>query len=116
MISSKSWRMNPAVKPELASKKKANTTFEAKQQANTDTSEQKTNLQSKMSAGSGKGSTGGVWKHSGLHGIEGMAWIEEVDDNKEEKIVRGSSLLEEDETGKNTQPQYIFEEIFGFGK
>lgn len=53
--------------------------------------------------------------HSGPFGIEGMAWIEE-DDNKEEKFVAGSSVLEEDKTEKVTKPIWIFEEFFGLNK
>lgn len=120
MISSRSWTINPSVKPAASSRRKATsttrtTTSAAKPQAATQTSVRKTHLQSKMSAGSGKDSTGSVWMHSGPFGIEGMAWIEE-DDNKEEKFVAGSSVLEEDKTEKVTKPIWIFEEFFGLNK
>lgn len=54
--------------------------------------------------------------HSGPFGVEGMAWIEEDDNNDEEKFVVGSSILEEDKTEKVTRPMLIFEEIFGLNK
>lgn len=117
MISSRSWTINPGAKPTPSSKKKATsttrtTTLAAKPQAVTQTSVWKAHRQSQMSAGSGKGGTGSVWMHSGPFGIEGMAWIEEDDDN-EEKFVAGSSVFEEDKTEKVTKPLLIFEKIFG---
>lgn len=121
MISSRPWAINPAVKPAAASKRKATsttrtTTLAAKPQAITQASVRKTYLQSKMSAGSRKGSAGSVWMHSGPFGVEGMAWIEEVDDNDVDKFVAGSSVLEEDKMEKATEPELIFEEIFGLNK
>lgn len=121
MISSRSWTINP-VKPAAASRRKASsptrtTTLAAKPQAVTQTSVRKTYLQSKTSAGTAKGKTESVWMHSGSFGVEGMAWIEEDDDNDVEKFVVGSAVLEEEgETEKVTKSQLIFEELFVLDK
>lgn len=76
----------------------------------------KTYLQSKTSAGIAKGKTESVWMHSGSFGVEGMAWIED-DDNEVEKFVAGSAVLEEeDEMEKVTKLRLIFEDVFGLDK
>lgn len=50
------------------------------------------------------------WRFGGA----GVAWIEEED---EEKHVKGSAVLEEeDEEEKVTAPRLIFEDIFGLDK
>lgn len=121
MISSRSWTINPAVKPAAASRRKApsptRTTLAAKPQAITQTSARMTYLQSKMSAGTAKGKTESVWMHSGSFGVEGMAWIEEDDYNDVEKFVAGSAVLEEeDKMEKVAKPRLIFEELFGLDK
>lgn len=91
------------------------TTLAAKPQAITQTSVRKTYLLPKVPAGSGKGNTGSVWMHSGPFGVEGMAWIEEHNDN-EENLVEGSSVTEEQKTEKVTKPMLIFENLFGLNK
>lgn len=122
MISSRSWTINPAVKPAAASRRKApsptrTTTLAAKPQAITQTSVRKTYLQSKTSAGTAKGKTESVWMHSGSFGVEGMAWIEEDDYNDVEKFVAGSAVLEEEgEMEKGAKSRLIFEELFGLDK
>lgn len=122
MISSRSWTINPAVKPAAASRRKTptptrTTTLAAKPQAVTQTSVRKTYLQSKASAGTAKGKTESVWMLPGSFGVEGMAWIEEGDYNDLEKFVAGSAVLEgDDETGEVARPRLIFEEVFGLDK
>lgn len=120
MIRSRPWTIKSKVKPTASPKRKAMSTTTtitaaAKPQTITQTTVRKTSLQPKKSAGTANSKmesieTDSEWRFGGA----GLAWIEEDD---EEKHVKGSAVLEEeDEEEKVTVPRLIFEDIFGLDK
>lgn len=119
MIRSRPWTIKSKVKPTAAPKRKAMSTTTtitaaAKPQTITQTTVRKAPLQPKKSAGTANEvesiKTDSEWRFGGA----GVAWIEE---DNEEKHVKGSAVLEE-EGGEErvTGPRLIFEDIFGLDK